>query len=471
MIERISRACSIAAAALLVITVFAWLSFEIQQGRLTNTDELFTAERSREMLLLGRSAVHLNFQLSFTKPPLQYWLTAWTLPRIDNREFAVRIWPLIFGSLTGLALAWLAFLLDRNKPWLISLSVALLVSCPLFLTETSHALLDSGLMFFTTLMIVFAQLARKQPAWWLAVAVACWLGSLQKFVFSFFAWLIIVVTRVSSTSGRSVLRWWWLAGSIVFACGAVGIPFLIQFWQSHGALGRVLIDDLRDTQKTFGTRPYLEIPFRLSVIWLCGALALLAPIILLVSKKDRRQAARTELSILCLSVIVAGVISNLRSVRYILPIVPCLCLLLAVVLIQLIEHRKTIGKIALLIVFVLSIVGVIQGKSKINKQRRDVSDQLQIAHELGVLQKPGRQIVVLRPVGGEVLYELFYLFYGNLRSPNVEWTPDKLRAAAPARSAIGVCEARDFPIVREKYPDATVNLQKGEFICWRADGG
>src|SRR5882762_9411995 len=102
----------------------------------------FTAERSREMLLLGRSAVHLNFQLSFTKPPLQYWLTAWTLPRIDNREFAVRIWPLIFGSLTGLALAWLAFLLDRNKPWLISLSVALLVSCPLFLTETSHALLD-----------------------------------------------------------------------------------------------------------------------------------------------------------------------------------------------------------------------------------------------------------------------------------------------------------------------------------------
>lgn len=136
MNERARCAWPIAATALLIGCVISWLSSEIPKGLLTNTDELLTAERSREMLLLGRSSVHLNFQLSFAKPPLQYWLTTLTLSKIDNREVAVRIWPLIFGGLTACALGWLAFLLDRNRPWLILVSVALLVSCSLFLTET-----------------------------------------------------------------------------------------------------------------------------------------------------------------------------------------------------------------------------------------------------------------------------------------------------------------------------------------------
>jgi len=45
------------------------------EGILTNTDELLTAERSREMLLTTPWVVHFNFQRSFAKPPLQYWLT------------------------------------------------------------------------------------------------------------------------------------------------------------------------------------------------------------------------------------------------------------------------------------------------------------------------------------------------------------------------------------------------------------
>src|ERR1700694_2264534 len=208
------RARSLAAAALLIVCVFVWLGFEIQKGRLTNTDELVTAERSREMLLTGQWTVQFNFQPSLEKPPLQYWLTTLTLPRMGQREAAVRSWPLIFGSLTAFALLWLAFLMDRDRSWLAGVSVAVLVSSPLFLFEVSRALLDSGLMLFVTLAIIFAQLARKHPAWWLAMAIACGLGTLQKIPIGFLGWLILLVVRFSSVNERAGLRSWWLLAAV-----------------------------------------------------------------------------------------------------------------------------------------------------------------------------------------------------------------------------------------------------------------
>src|ERR1700716_2747708 len=85
------RIWATAAAGLVLTGVVGWLAFEIPRGTLTHTDELLTAERSREMLSTGPWVVHYNFQRSFEKPPLQYWLTTLTLPRLQNRTLAVRI--------------------------------------------------------------------------------------------------------------------------------------------------------------------------------------------------------------------------------------------------------------------------------------------------------------------------------------------------------------------------------------------
>jgi 4-amino-4-deoxy-L-arabinose transferase-like glycosyltransferase len=101
---RRQRIWATAAAGLVLIVVVGWLAFEIPRGTLTHTDELLTAERSREMLLSDPWVVHYNFQRSFEKPPLQYWLTALTLSRLHNRTLAVRIWPLLYGCLTMSAL-------------------------------------------------------------------------------------------------------------------------------------------------------------------------------------------------------------------------------------------------------------------------------------------------------------------------------------------------------------------------------
>src|SRR6266498_1212471 len=71
------RAVSVAALILFLFAV--WIGLQAPLGILSGTDELLTAERSREMVMTGQPwVVHYNFQYSFEKPPLQYWLTSFT---------------------------------------------------------------------------------------------------------------------------------------------------------------------------------------------------------------------------------------------------------------------------------------------------------------------------------------------------------------------------------------------------------
>ena len=97
--------------------------------------EQAVAERTREMLLTTPWTVHFNFQPSFEKPPLQYWLTGLSLQTLKNRTFAVRIWPLVYLVLTAICASWLAFLLEPSRPWVVPLTVAILISYPLFCKE------------------------------------------------------------------------------------------------------------------------------------------------------------------------------------------------------------------------------------------------------------------------------------------------------------------------------------------------
>src|SRR5438876_9414124 len=192
------RRRAVGVAGLIVFAFAGWLALEIPKGILAQTDELLTAERTREMLMTEPWVVHYNFHRSFEKPPLQYWLTSLTLPRFENRAVAVRIWPLVYGVLTAAVLGWLVFLIKPDQPWLIPLTLAILISAPLFSSESARGLLDIGLTFFTVLVFVFAELARKNPVWWMAAAVACWIGSLQKIPLPFLIWVLILIVRLTN---------------------------------------------------------------------------------------------------------------------------------------------------------------------------------------------------------------------------------------------------------------------------------
>jgi len=471
---RTRRKWAIAAAAAVFLCVLGWLAFEIPKGTLTHTDELLTAERSREMLSTGPWVVHYNFQRSFEKPPLQYWLTSLTLPRLQNRTLAVRVWPLLYGCLTLIALGWLVFLVEPNRPWLIPLSLAMLASSPLFSPEASRGFLDIGLTFFTISAILFAQLARNRPVWWLGVAAACWLGSLQKFPMPFLVALLIIVVRLTSCDERPKLRNGWLVTSMLLALATMAIWPLIQITKYGMSPGRLFHHEVVvwTGPANLGVRPYLAVLYGLSTLGgACGLLSFLAAFVVLFSKKERISAGVREIAIISLAVIGLTVVSNFRGVRYIVPIIPCLCFLLALLFHRFLERGPVIlFRTTILLIVVLS-ADFVHSTITINHRRKDVADEKLIAEKLGTLQEPGTKTTLIKAdkPGGDLLWDSFYLFHGNLRFPVQAYTVDEIRSDPPKPPLIGACVSRDFPVIQNVYPNVQVELVRAQFICWQVN--
>jgi 4-amino-4-deoxy-L-arabinose transferase-like glycosyltransferase len=466
------RKRAIAATGVLILCVFAWLFVEIPKGTLTHTDELLTAERSREMLATEPWVVHYNFQRSFEKPPLQYWLTALTLSRFQNRTLAVRVWPLIYGCLTMVGLGWLVFLVEPNRPWLMPVSVALLASSPLFSPEASRGFLDIGLTFFTIMTIAFAQLARKQPAWWFAVAGFCWLGSLQKVPLPFLVWLLIVLVRLASPAERPALRSFWLVGSMLLAIGAMVVWPLIQIVRYEMPFRQIFYHEVIDWigPSGLGNRPYLAVLYGLSTFGgACGLISFLAAFAILFSKKERPSAGVREIAIVSLIVIGLAIISNFRGVRYIVPVIPCLCFLLALLFYRFLEKGSGLRFPVIVLLIVVLLADFLHSAITIERRQKDAPDEKLIAEKLGTLQHAGTKTLLIKAEqpGGDLLWDSFYLFHGNFQFPVEAYTIEQLRKDRPNPPLIGACVARDFPVVREVYPSAQAELVRAQFICWR----
>ncbi|HME88228.1 MAG TPA: glycosyltransferase family 39 protein [Chthoniobacterales bacterium] len=487
---RAKRGWPITAAAIILAVVLGWLSLEIPKGTLVATDELLTAERTREMLSTGPWLVHFNFEPSFEKPPLQYWLTSLTLPRFENPSSAVRIWALIYAALTVVVLACLVLAIEPDRLWLVPLSVAVLFSCPLFATQATRGLLDVGLAFFTTTTILFSELARKRPAWWLAVAASCWLGSLQKNPLPFVICLLILAVRASSRGERPRLKSWWLAFSLLLAAVFIAAWPLLQLIKYHMPWRSVFHEEvivwLGPTG--LGTRPYLEIPIRMIINGgLCGLLALLAPFAVLFSRKETLSPAIRELALISVIAIALGIVSNLRHVRYVVPIVPVLCLLIAFVFYWLLKRTRQVRVLTIVSLVVLLVAGLVETKVEIDHLEgkddrndrinalipalvipKDVSDEKMIAEKLGALQGEGTKIVLVKAIkpGADLLWDSFYLFHGKLGSPVTKYTVDEIRANPPQPPIVGACVSRDLPVLQQLYPNLRVDLARAQFICW-----
>lgn len=481
---------AIATTVLILAVVLAWLSLEIPKGTLVATDELLTAERTREMLLTGPWLVHFNFKPSFEKPPLQYWLTSLTLSHFVNPSSAVRIWPLIYAALTALALGWLVLAIEPDRPWLVPLSIAVLLSCPLFATQATRGLLDIGLAFFTTLAILFSELARKRPVWWLAVAASCWLGSLQKSPLPFVIWLLILAARATSSAERPKLKNWWLGLSLIGAVIFTSAWPLLQLVNYHMPWWSVFHEEVIVWlgPAGLGVRPYFEIPIRMIInAGLCGLLALLAPFVILFSRKEKVSPAVRELSLVSLAAIGLVIVSNFRHVRYVIPMIPVLCLLIAFVFCWLFERTRRVRVLTITVLVVLLVAGLIETKIQIDHLEgkddrndpinvlipaltvpKDVTDEKLIAEKLGTLQRDGTKIVLLKAIkpGADLLWDSFYLFHGRLRSPVTKYTVDEVRANPPEPPLIGACVSRDLPVLQQLYPNLHVELTRAKFVCW-----
>jgi len=468
------RERAVGVVGLIAFAFAGWLAFEIPKGILAQTDELLTAERSREMLMTEPWVVHYNFNLSFEKPPLQYWLSCLTLPRFENRSAAVRVWPLIYGTLTVIVLGWLSLLVQPRRPWLMPLAAIILVSCPLFSTEACRATLDIGLTFFTTLAIAFAELARKRPPWWLGVAIASWVASLQKVPLPFLIWLLIVVVRLTDRGERERLRGGtsWLIGSLLLAIALMSIWPLLQLIKYEMPVWSLFHDEIIVWlgPEYLGKRPYLEVPLMLPLAaGAAGLFLLLAPFVVLFSKKERPEPALREIAIVSLLFIALTVISNFRGVRYVLPILPCLCLLLALTFYRFLEQGSTIRKRAVVVLAVILFAGFVHSELQIILRQKDLAEEKLIAERLGELQQAGTKTVLIKAInaGNDLMWDSFYLFHGNFRYPVARYTVDEIRSNPPNPPVIGACVARDFPVINGAYPNVEVELTRAQFICWQ----
>ncbi len=459
---------------LVITVVFGWLLIESPKGILSQSgDEMLTAERSREMLLLGRSVVHFNFEPSFEKPPLQYWLTSLALPRFSNKTLAVRIWPWIYGVLTAVSLAWLAAIVAPGKRWLIPLAVTLLAAVPLFLTDASRGLLDSGLAFFTTMAIAFAELARRNPVYWVSVAIACLFASLQKLPLTFLVWLLILAVRFTSPGERSNLRSGWLAFSISLTLVTMLIWPVFQGLQHPIPIRQLFHQEVVDHlgPERLGRNPYYEIPYRFAVTSASGLFLLLAPCAILIWKRANFDRIAKELSLVILLLVAIEVVSGFRHVRYLEPIIPVLCLLLATVLYRVVERRPAMLPVVACVVLILFVAGIVQTELQIRIRRVNLADERRVAEELGRLQKPGTSIVLVKAVktGNDLSFGSFYLFHGNLGFPITKLTAEEIKKSAPPPPAIGACVSRDFSAVQTAYPTVKTQFTRAGFIVWQAE--
>lgn len=466
------RRNAVLVSVLLIAVFFAALALEIPKGILSNTDELLTAERSREMLLLGRSEVHFNFEPSFAKPPLQYWLTSLTLPVFKNRTLAVRIWPLIYGLLTTICVGWWAFVLEPERPWLMPLAIAITLSCPLFSTEASRALLDIGLAFFVTLTFVFAQLARARPTWWVGVAIVCWLGSLQKIPLVVLIWALILIWRLAAPEDRRSLRNRWLLPSIIGAVVVSSIWLAIQLrygMSPRSVYHQEVVAWLGPAN--LGSRSFLEIPYRLIITSACGVFLLAAPVAILLWRRQNFSRPIREISIAVLGLIVLEVVTNFRLVRYVVPVIPALCLMLAIVLHRLLEREFWARFVAATLLVVLLVAGLVQVQLQLQLRRKNVATEKRVAEKLGTLQEKAVTTILLnaRNEGTALLYDGFYLFHGNLRFPLTKYTSQQIQASPPSPPALGVCIAADFPIIQKVYANPRIEFALAQFVIWRAD--
>ena len=96
-----------------LLLVFCFFTFFLGLGRqaITDADEAFYAEASREMVESGDWLTpQFNYQHRWEKPVLYYWLTAATYLATGPNEFAARLW----SALSGVGLVLLAWAIARH---------------------------------------------------------------------------------------------------------------------------------------------------------------------------------------------------------------------------------------------------------------------------------------------------------------------------------------------------------------------
>lgn len=221
--------------AFLLLAAFGILTgyLGLSSGSLRLWDEALTAERSREMLVLGNFVTpHLGFQPDFNKPPLYYTITAGLFAVFGEGEGTARALSVTFALACAVLVGLLA---GHERRWTAAwLAAFLLLTNPYWVSKTREALLDSGMLF--GFLGAWWGLRRGwggcRHGWWFAGVCAA-VGCLVKGPLPFLAWPLVIVENLSR-SGRDLRVPWRSLGASLLLALLLVVPWYVAQILIHG---------------------------------------------------------------------------------------------------------------------------------------------------------------------------------------------------------------------------------------------
>jgi len=328
-------------ALLLLLLCVVSFFFGLGRPALTDADEAYYAEASREMVESGDWLTpHFNYEDRWQKPVLYYWLTAVTYLVFGIGEWSARCW----SALAGIGLAFSTYAAGRaltrheEVGWLAGAMVATSYG---YFALGRMALPDMPLAFFVTVTIAALFEGR-----WMLAAVASGLGFLVKgplavvlpaLVFAPVWWR----ERLRISARQVVLA------ALVFA--VVALPWYIAMTMTHG---RAYLESffLADNLERFATDRFNEprSPLFYLPVLLGGLLPWTAYLVAVIWRPTRDLVARrlvltgaqwrlllwAGLPLLFFSLSIG------KQPRYVLPILPPVAILVAHAIVQRIDAAR-----------------------------------------------------------------------------------------------------------------------------------
>ena len=321
---------------LAALTFFAGLG----RGAITDSDEAFYAEASREMVASGDWITpYYNYETRFQKPVAYYWLTSATYLITGASEFGARLWAAFAG--VGLVLVTAA----AGRRWYDEstglLAGAIVATNFGYFAIGRMALPDLPLTFCITLSIWAALVStleqeRSPRKFVMLAAVGLGLGFLMKGPVGVII-PILVIVPVLMIERRSIALTPIdiVLGFVVML--AIALPWYIVMWAVHGNayLQSFFVGDNFErfaTDRFNDPRPwwfYLPVVAGGLLPWTPLALTWLGPITQFV--RGRRSIGTIDLRLLmwALFPLIFYSLSVGKQPRYVLPVLPPLALLLA----------------------------------------------------------------------------------------------------------------------------------------------
>jgi len=208
---------------------------------LIDWDESIYAAVSKEVLENGDwLALRWNRELWFEKPPLYFWLTAFTYSIFGVTEFAARFWSAIMGAIGVITVYFFGKEMFSRLTGFASAMI--LCSTAHWLLQSRNGTLDIMAASFIALTLYFFWRAREGPKFWKFSGIFLGLTFMTKNVVAVIPLLVMFIFAAFECSCERSFKKYPLNGLLhsAFCFLALVLPWHLAMYLTHG---RAFIDE------------------------------------------------------------------------------------------------------------------------------------------------------------------------------------------------------------------------------------